>query len=66
MTISKDVIYSYESIPSILVGTIKISSGMGTFKFPCFFILGIFTIRFPDRAVFAVLDERGTAQLRAI
>lgn len=40
---------------------------MGTFKFPCFFIiLGIFTIRFPDRAVFAVLDERGTAQLRAI
>ena len=31
---------------------------MGTFKFPCFFILGIFTIRFPDRAVFAVLDER--------
>ena len=38
---------------------------MGTFKFPCFFILGIFTIRFPDRAVFAVLDERGTAQLRA-
>lgn len=65
MTISKDVIYSYESIPSILVGTIKISC-MGTFKFPCFFILGIFTIRFPDRAVFAVLDERGTAQLRAI
>ncbi len=39
---------------------------MGTFKFPCFLILGIFTIRFPDRAVFAVLDERGTAQLRAI
>lgn len=39
---------------------------MGTFKFPCFFILGIFTIRFPDRAVFAVLDERGTAQLRVI
>lgn len=37
---------------------------MGTFKFPCFFILGIFTIRFPDRAVFAVLDERGRAQLQ--
>ena len=39
---------------------------MGTFKFPCFLYLEFSRSGSPDRAVFAVLDERGTAQLRAI